>query len=102
MKCTWCARIGSEQWSALSNDLGQIRPFNVFHDEKVNITRLFGIVGGHDVRMRKPGSGLHLTTKPFDRMRMRDELSIDEFQRHQPVHELMFGLKHFAHAAPPQ
>lgn len=92
-------RFANRHWTTTLYDRCQIRSFDKFHCQKMNITRLLGIKGCHDVRMSQPSGRLHFSLKSFDALRMLDQLRIDQIQSDGPIHQFVFGAKHVTHAA---
>ena len=68
----------------------------------MQIAGLLGIVGGDDVGVVQPGRRLDLPTEALHGVRVAYQVRIDDLESYQSLHELVFSLVDFAHAAPPQ
>ena len=65
----------------------------------MKVACLFGIERRHNIWVRQPGCSLNLAPKPLNRLRMPDQLRIDQLERHRPVHQLVLGPVDDTHSA---
>ena len=93
------ARIGHPHLAVPYHPSIEADSVHELHDEKVNVARLFGVVGGDDVGMRQPGRRLHFLMEAVQDFGMPAQLAMDDLERDDAVHEPMLGLIDEAHAA---
>ena len=93
------ARFVDWQLTASRHDGSQVRPFHKLHREEMYVAGLLCIVSRHDVGMSKLSRSLHLAPKSLNRLRVPDQLRVDQLQRDRPVHQPMLSTINRPHAA---
>ena len=93
------ARFGDRHRPAMLHNTREVGSLDELHHEEVNVARLLGVVGRDDVGMSQLRRRLHFAPKPLDRLRLPDQLRVDELDRHRPIHQPMLGPIDVSHAA---
>jgi hypothetical protein len=90
---------GNRQRACISDQMGQVGPVDVFHDEKMEIAGLIGVVSHDNIGMGQLGNGLYLALEAFDRFRVVEVVFADQLESDQAVEFVMARLENQAHTA---
>jgi len=84
------------------NEVVQIHPIDIFHDDVVMTARRLAIVKDlNDVRVIQLGHGIGLAFKARFKRRVRPQLRRQQLDRHRPVQGLLDSLVNRAHSPRP-
>ena len=89
------------QRAMLFDVLSQVRPFDIFHHQKVRPIGLIGIISRDDIGMAELRRRHDFALEPLQRCLILENLGRDHFQRHDAFHPAMPSLQHHPHAPLP-
>ena len=87
---------------ALADELVEVGPVDVFHDQIMPALDLVGVEGGDDVGVMQLGGGANLALEHLHGLGRLHELRRQHLDGHDALHRHVHGLVDPAHAALPQ